>query len=34
MKKRTLGAGVLTVMMLFSPIAVDYAEASTLAEKK
>lgn len=32
MKKRTLGAGVLTVMMLFSPIAVDYAEASTLAE--
>lgn len=29
MKKRTLGAGVLTAMMLFSPITGDYAEAST-----
>lgn len=29
MKKCTIGAGVLTAMMLFSPIAGDYTEAST-----
>ena len=31
MKKRTLGAGVLTAMMLFSPIAGNSVDASTLA---
>ena len=34
MKKRTLGAGVLTAMMLFSPIAGNSVDASTLAEAK
>ncbi|MEK3980657.1 hypothetical protein MKY37_16645 [Psychrobacillus sp. FSL K6-2836] len=29
MKKCTIGAGILTAMMLFSPIAGDYTEAST-----
>ena len=34
MKKRILGAGVLTAMMLFSPIAGNSVDASTLAEAK
>lgn len=32
MKKRTLSVGILTTMMLFSPIAGNAVEASTLAE--